>query len=107
MKALSVFLFTLLMAPVNALVTSATLSKLWSWFLVDDLGPSPSYGAWYGITTILFLLLGLALMNVTKTKVEDKDYLMHTVSQSIGVVVACAFSLLFSWVIGSVTGLML
>jgi hypothetical protein len=107
MRALAAFLFTVLMVPVNAFMTSWTISKLWTWFMAEDFGPSPSYGALYGVTSILFLVLGLSLVNVKKVKVEDKDHVSNAVTTTLGMTLSCLIALGFAYVVGHVTGMIL
>lgn len=53
---IGIILIFFVVVPITAIIESATAVQLWEWFLVDEYGKSPSYGAWFGLTSILTIL---------------------------------------------------
>ena len=93
-------LFCLLMTPVNALAIGFTLHKLWSWFC-GALGPDPGLGAWYGVATMLSLIICMELVGVQRAKVDDYS---SAIGRVLNVVLACAVTLGVSFASGKLFG---
>lgn len=44
-------------SPVTALIGCAACRLLWGWFLAAEYGDGPSNGAWFGVSTILGMIV--------------------------------------------------
>lgn len=93
---------TLGMAPINAYVSSWSMSKIWEWFIQAQYGMGPSLGAWFGINILFYSLSARGLIMVKK---DDNWNSSH-----MRIIVALVWSigslsmLLSSYLIGSIMG---
>lgn len=99
MKNIGLFLFTLAMIPVNALVSTWAASKYWSWFVEREYGLGPSRGAWYG----MFAIFGLALTGLLLTTAKE-EYLDDDGKKRAATSVAAIRSVIYPILIACVVG---
>lgn len=101
MKHLMAIVFAFALSPITALVSSATMSKLWDWYVARDYGSGPSFAAWFGLNTILVLGVAPALMSIAREKKEDKNTPMLDVfGRAFAVWVLMGIMLLSAWCTG-------
>jgi hypothetical protein len=85
MKTLGIFAWIAISSLVTALIQAAALRRLWSWFVAAEYGPGPSLGAWFGIATILGLIVGMAapLRAADKEPADEmtRRAVVHTLSR--------------------------
>lgn len=90
-----------------ALVQSAVLGRLWEWFLAHEYGPGPSPGAWFGLATILNLMIGMAVP--MRERIRDRSepsgqLLRRMMTHSLASWASCGVVLGFAWCVGSAMG---
>lgn len=91
-------------AMISALIQAWTITKLWTWFVAAEYGPGPSMGAWYGISIILGLIVGMAILKID-SKDEPWDVVIKTsVNSSIIKWGSCLLLLAICWAVGSFLG---
>lgn len=90
------------MAPVNAVVQSWTLQKLWTWFLSREYGPGPSMGAWYGIGAMIGVMMALHLSPLARKEGWDKHSAF--LRRSLELPLVCLLVLAVTWGLGSIIG---
>lgn len=99
---LTALAITVVMTPINAFIYSWTMSKFWEWFLKEQFGEGPSFGAWFGINMILSVIIGEKLIIIAKDKDWDKT------KKIIGRAVALPFiygsALIMSYGVGLIMG---
>lgn len=91
--------------PIGAFIEAGAASKLWEWFLSSQYGAGPSIGAWFGVLSIVDLVvLGVIRANA-KQDAEDSQ-VVSVVRASIGrwifmgIVLGMAFGTgsIFGWI---------
>ncbi len=101
MKTLTAFALALVMAPINALVSTFVLSQLWEWFVLRDYGDGPSRAAWFGLSTIFGVVMLPMLINMPdKPEDPNTNPLLKVLFRGIAVWTGLLLLLGFSWVVG-------
>jgi len=93
---------TLVMTPVNALISSWVLSEYWRMLVQPHYGPGPSMASWFGISSAVGLLASLALAGVKRE--ENFLEVRQCVARQFGHAAGMLMSLLVTWATGSVLG---
>ncbi len=107
MKALAIFTWFAIASLVNALIQAAVLHRLWSWFVAHEYGPGPSLGAWFGIATILGMIVGMAtpMRGRAADRTESIDETIRRgVTATVARWIGCGVALVFAWCVGSALG---
>lgn len=101
MKHLTAILIALVISPITALMSAATMSKLWEWYVVRDYGAGPSYASWFGLSVILGIAIGPSLMNVAEKPVDEKvSPIARVIVRTLSVWIAFPIVLFMAWVVG-------
>lgn len=103
MKVFGAILLAVLQAPLSALITAATMSKLWGWYVAPTYGAGPSYAGWFGLSAILGIAVSPSLMNVQNKETSD-DPLRDVIGRTLGTWLGCALVLGACWLTGLVLG---
>jgi Mg/Co/Ni transporter MgtE len=110
MKTLGIFTWIAISSLLTALIQAAVLRRLWSWFVAGEYGPGPSLGAWFGIATILGLIIGMATTATTAPPRASKrdeswdEIIRQSVSHTLARWIGCGVALGMTWAIGSLLG---
>lgn len=104
MKKILVILgaLTLLMVSTG-LVEAWCCSVIWNWFAADSVGPV-SLQAWFGITTLVGLVLAIAFTNMAKDSSEEKSYVIRVLNTAVNIMLTCLFTLGVTGLIGLALG---
>lgn len=104
----------LALAFVRPLLFAWSASTMWSWFVARDLGPGPSYAAWFGLSMILGVIL--ALNRSIKKDDEHGDErdrrakltskMDHWLALSFGRTAVAPVVVFVSWAFGTAVGWM-
>lgn len=103
MRALGILTWVLVTSVLSVIVQAVAFRQLWTWFVAYEYGVGPSLGAWFGIATILRLMLKLSELDPTPRNVEPWNAERSTkqvIFQWIGIVMVLGSA----WSIGSVLG---
>jgi hypothetical protein len=85
---------------VCAFIEAATFHKLWAWFVAHEYGTGPTYGAWYGLSMIFTLAVGIATRNLTVASTKEAPIIQVTVN-AVTVLLSCGIVLLVAYGVGS------
>ncbi len=98
-----VLVFAAIVIPIGALIEAWAASKLWAWFLSSPYGAGPSIGAWFGIMSIVDLVVrGMGRANSKQDDAGAQG--MDAVGTLIGRWVTMGILLGMAFVTGSVFG---
>lgn len=109
MKTLGVLALIAIGSIVTSLIQSAVLSKIWTWFVAFEYGPGPSMGSWFGISTILGLIVSMVLSSMISDDNNDKplgEVIKKMIARWVGLWLGCACLLGICWITGSILGWM-
>jgi hypothetical protein len=89
-------------ALISGLLGTWVFSELWYWFVSAQYGSGPTTGAWFGIATILKLIISGKVKWPVK---KDNNYALRPAIQK-DLLTWCAFLLVLivAWCMGSVLG---
>ena len=100
MKTLTAILLGIVVSPITALISAATMSKLWEWFVLRDYGVGPSYAAWFGMNFILMVAVSPWLLGLAKETTDEKSALMRVINRTLGTWFGFAAMLGIAWIVG-------
>lgn len=109
MKIIGVFVCVAICTIFSSLIQAAALGKLWFWFMAAEYGPGPSMGAWFGVASILGLILTSAQPAKSKSSDKVSDESLDTLIKDmflkwIGTWLGIAGLLGLCWVTGLILG---
>lgn len=105
MNALARVVVGLVAAPITALINAWAMSTIWSWFVQPQFGAGPSSAAWYGLASIVSLVLIPAAIATTNDKNrQPDDSLARTIALPIGLWLVALSAVAVSWVTGQILG---
>ena len=101
MKHLTAAFVGIVMSIVTTLITAATMTKIWEWFVARDYGPSPSYAAWFGIGVLVRVAITPSLMHLAHDK-DDPELspVARVMANEFGIWIGCAIILVVCWITG-------
>lgn len=67
----SILLGLFILSVPCALAEAWTMRQFYSWFLAERYGAGPTLAEWYGIATIMGVLIARSVVVVTKTEPEE------------------------------------
>ena len=100
---LSFFVF----APLEAIMTSATATQLWNWFIKGTYGSSPSLGVWYGLAAIYSVAKFSSANYIREVRKDDDDDIGPIAAvfvQLIVTAVVMVFALISGWIVKNMLG---
>lgn len=91
----------LAIAPATALITGWVMSKYWDWFIARDYGAAPSLATFFGIASIVTLLVALATVKIKREK-QDSSWgdVIVSVSAWVGMLLGLGISGLTGKILG-------
>lgn len=109
MKVLGVLTLIAIGTTITSVIQAAVLGRLWIWFVATEYGQGPSMGAWFGISTILGLIVSMALSrdsSKNNTNESLDEIVKRMIHRWIGTWLGCVFLLGICWFTGSLLGWM-
>jgi hypothetical protein len=96
------FTLALGMVPVNALVSTWGLGRLWDWFLSPQYGVGPTSAAWFGIASAF----GTVFMahEISLAKVEGWGSPTKYAARAMALPIGVGAFVLTCWLVGRITG---
>ena len=99
-------LLFLVQVPLQALMTAATASQMWDWFLVKSYGESPPYGVLYGVATVFSIMTFRVsdLRLAVAMQSQESGLVWRTIMNVVIVALVMLFCLGSAWCVKSVLG---
>lgn len=88
---------------VTVLLEVHLFSHVWSWFLAEQYGPGPTLAAWFGLATVLTVIVNTCLL-AHPTEKSENDPVTHVITRSLGTWIGLVVVYVLTWCTGSLLG---